>query len=76
MKLLLSSGLGYPNNRENFGKEQGRLHPIGGKKMMKFENLKNEILESLASYPGLSGIILDVFGAQLRKIMTRRALLL
>jgi len=32
--------------------------------MTKIEHLKNDILEPLASSPGLSGTILDVFGAQ------------
>ncbi len=40
----------------------------GVEKMTKIENLKNDILEPLASSPVLSGISGDVFGAPRRKI--------
>ena len=60
-------------NFESEGKATGEVSHPWGQKVMKNENLEDEILEPPASSPGVSGVILEHFGAQLRKIMTRRA---
>ncbi len=55
-------------NFESEGKATGEVSHPWGQKVMKIENLEDEILEPPASSPGVSGVILEHFCALPRKI--------